>query len=77
MVDLTRVRTRWGSDPHYVNVDLDYREVGSLVLSGYGEVVKSVVHDEEDDEQRQLVDEILRLAQAIASAAASCASTRH
>lgn len=31
MIDLTRVRTRWGANPHYVNVDLDKAEIGYLV----------------------------------------------
>jgi hypothetical protein len=59
-----------------VNVDLDHREVGFLVLSDFGEVVKAATHDEEDAEHRQLIAEILRLATPIAGAAAFCSSPR-
>lgn len=75
MIDLTRVRTRWRTNPQYVNVDLDNTEIGYLVLSGYGEVVEAVVHRKDDDHHRRVVDEILRLAGPVAGAAAACGPT--
>ncbi|TCO38153.1 hypothetical protein EV646_12166 [Kribbella antiqua] len=74
MIDPTRVRTRWGSDPRYVNVDVDGREVGSLVVSSQGEV-KAFIH-EGFDEYQQLIHEIRDLAAPIASAASTCAGPR-
>lgn len=76
MIDLTRVRLRWGANPHYLNVDYGSTEVGYLVLSGYGEVVEAVVHREEDDHHRQIVGETRRLAESMAGAVASCVSPR-
>jgi len=43
MIDLTRIRTRAGVNPHYVNVDLDFAEVGHLVLSRTGEIGRAEV----------------------------------
>ena len=42
MKELARVRTRWVSNPRYLNVDFDRTEVGYLVLSGDGEVAEAV-----------------------------------
>ncbi|TCO32884.1 hypothetical protein EV652_104490 [Kribbella steppae] len=70
MKELARVRTRWVSNPHYVNVDLGRREVGFLVLSGDGEVADAVVHDQADADHQALMNEIRRLAEPIVSAAA-------
>ena len=72
--DLSRVRTRRSSDPHYVNVDLDNEEIGYLELSNYGDVVRTVVGEGKDIRYGRLIDQIRRLAEPIASAAATCAS---
>lgn len=76
MFDTARVRTRWRSDPHYVNVDLDGDEIGYLQLTSYGEVTE-VVHDPDNAQHRGIVGEIHRLAEPIASAAASCKPPEH
>lgn len=74
MIDLTRVCTRVGSDPHFVNVDFAYSEVGYLELDSWGEVVRAVVHDSTNEEHRMYVDEVRRLAEPSIGAAAACAS---
>ncbi|MFF0266873.1 hypothetical protein [Kribbella sp. NPDC004536] len=76
MIDLTRVRARWGRNPHYVNVDLARSEIGYLELNHLGEVVRVVVHDSTNEEHRIYLDEIHRLAEAFVGAAAACASLR-
>ncbi|TQJ16353.1 hypothetical protein FB475_0447 [Kribbella jejuensis] len=74
IIDLTRVRTRWGTNPHYVNVDLSRSEIGYLELNHLGEVVRAVVHDSTNVEHRMYLDEIHRLAEPFVGAAAACAS---
>ena len=72
MIDVTHIRTRMGSDAHYVNVDVDQSEAGYLELNSSDEVVRAVVHDQHNQEHRELIGEIRRLAQPIVGAAASC-----
>lgn len=74
MLDLKRVRMRWGSNPHFINVDLDGNEIGYLLLSGSGEIVRAVVNDEDNVEHGMFVSEIRRLAEPIAGAAAASAT---
>jgi hypothetical protein len=74
MIDPTRVRTRWGSDPRYVNVDFDGREVGYLRLSSQGDV-EAFVHDG-FVECRQLIHDVQHLVAPVVQAAAACASPR-
>ncbi|WP_432877830.1 hypothetical protein ACQPYH_29550 [Kribbella sp. CA-245084] len=55
MIDLTRVCTTCGRDPHYVNVDLNPDEIGYLLLNGSGEIIKPVPHDQYNEEHNEFM----------------------